>query len=438
MLCILFLFRRIKKMIMKVNKPKVVSFYLPQFHINKENNLFWGPGFTEWTNVAKAKPNFSGHNQPKIPRDLGFYDLSYTETIEKQVNLAKEYGVDCFCFYYYWFDGKRVLYKPLENFINSEIDFNFCICWANENWTKRWDGGNGEILLKQNYNDDFERDFIKSVKNILTDNRYLRKDNKPILIIYNPKHFHNPQQTIAKLKEEAIKQGVGDIEILVVDFFVGEDLAKQYLVDGIVEFPPHQFLGNTQIDDRFIPKDLDPKFSGMLYDYRKFIDVSINKWNDNSTELIRYRGIIPSWDNTARRQYTPHTVVFSNPDLFEGWFNYLYQYSLKYQLDFVFVNAWNEWGEGACLEPDLKDGLAYLEAIRNVKNTISTFDEAKIKLIHLVDESYKNTLESINTTSSNKTDEVVIEKIDCIKTKEVKEILKSYISGKIRKIFKQN
>ena len=371
-----------------MSTTKLIAYYLPQFHINDVNNAAWGTGFTEWTNVAKARPNFEGHYQPHIPADLGFYDLSFTETLSKQVSLAKEYQIYGFCFYYYWFSGKRVLYKPIENFLKSTIDFHFCICWANENWSKRWDGGNNEIILKQNYEENFEYEFVKSIREILLDKRYIRVNGKPILQIYRPNLFPNPEVSLLKIRESARQLGIGELEIAVVDVWLGVPQAVKIKADAIVEFIPHQYLK----EDNFYPYELwdglhfyNNNFIGCIVDYLKCINQSVSRWLDSEPSIKRYRGIIPSWDNTARKQDDGAIFINSSPELYSKWLSYLIAYSIKYKNDFIFINAWNEWGEGCHLEPDLKYGRSYLEATKCALNSkVTDMDILKNDLVSLV------------------------------------------------------
>ena len=342
------------------DKTKVVAFYLPQFHITKENNEYWGEGFTEWRNVVRAKPNFVGHHQPQIPRDLGFYDLSNIESIRKQVSLAKQFGISGFAIYYYWFSGRRLLKTPLDLFFNSDIDFQYCLCWANENWTKRWDGGNNEVLERQNYEDGFEEKFIQSIQGYLKDARYIRVNGRPLLIVYRIKDLPNPGQSIGRLKKAAKDCGCGDIEVSIVDFY-DVTTCSEVNADSLVEFPPHKFTDDeTAPTKSLIPQIINNSFRGNLCCYSKVISSAIKR-EYNSEK--RYLGVMPGWDNTARRQDTPLTVIYNTPILFEGWLRYARAWSRKNKAEIIFVNAWNEWAEGAHLEPDLHDNKDYLLSI---------------------------------------------------------------------------
>lgn len=384
---------------------KLIAFYLPQFYINELNDRIWGEGFTEWTNVAQARPNFKGHYQPHIPGALGFYDLSNPKTIAKQIKLAKSFGISGFCFYYYWFDGKRALEVPLDLFLKEKsYDFPFCICWANENWSKKWDGGNNEVILFQTYGDNFEHNFISSLKDILLDSRYIRKNGKPVVLIYRPALFKNPSLSVTKMREAAKLEGLGELYLLAIDFYTGEKKVEEWGFDGIVEFPPHQFYDEELIVEHFPGEQLNASFKGHLIDYRKVILRAIHKWR-NVSKFPRYRGVAPSWDNTARRKNTPLTLCYSTPSLFYLWLKYALSYSKQHKLEYVFINAWNEWGEGCHLEPDRQHGYEYLEA---VKKSLTTYEEKGLKeeafiCESIIKDAISNTRDSSNMESSSET-----------------------------------
>lgn len=204
-------------------RVKLIAFYLPQFHRIRENSEWWGPGFTEWTNVAKARPNFDGHYQPHIPRELGFYDLSNPDVMREQVELARNYGVYGFCFYYYWFSGRRILERPVDNFIKSDIDFPFCLCWANESWTRTWDGENQKILLEQRYEAGDDERFLKSVLPFLTNRLHIAVDGKPMLLVYRIKQPPDPVGSIAEWRLAARSAGLAGLHIAVVDAYDVKD-----------------------------------------------------------------------------------------------------------------------------------------------------------------------------------------------------------------------
>lgn len=353
-----------------MSQLKPIAFYLPQYHRVKENDEWWGPGFTEWTNVAKGKPNFQGHYQPHIPKHLGFYNLENVEIMREQAKLAKEYGVYGFCFYYYRFkDGKRILEKPLDNYLASDIDFPFCYCWANENWTRTWDGLDREILLEQSHNEDDDINFLKELIPTFHDARYIKVDGKPVLLVYRADLIKNTVEMTKKWREIAKEAGFPDIHLCAVEFY-GVDDPTVYGFDRAVEFPPHKYIGSTNCPDYSISMT-NKNFRGGIIDYRKVISQSINRERPGYT---CYRGIIPSWDNTARRQDTSVTIVESNPKLYKFWLSFLAEYTemnIPENEQFIFINAWNEWAEGAHLEPDQRYGLSYLEATLQAVNKSS-------------------------------------------------------------------
>ncbi|HCN03931.1 lipopolysaccharide biosynthesis protein [Pantoea sp. PA1] len=356
-----------------MNNVKPLAFYLPQFHRVKENDDWWGKGFTEWTNVARAKPNFKGHYQPHVPADLGFYDLNDVENMRDQADLAREHGIHGFCFYYYRFkDGRRILEKPLNNYVESNIDFPFCYCWANENWTKTWDGLDKEVLLEQNHGAKDDVDFLNELITVFKDKRYIKVDGKPMLLVYRADLLVDSISLTKRWREIAKEAGFPDLHLCAVQFY-GIDNPSDYGFDAAVEFPPHKFIGPENRPD-MAEEMTNPEFTGGIVDYRKVMSQAIRR---TVPDYQCYRGIIPSWDNTARRQHTGHIFVNASPRLYQFWLAYLVDYTKKYfstEQQFVFINAWNEWAEGAHLEPDLKNGSAYLEA------TLFALKEKKIDI----------------------------------------------------------
>jgi lipopolysaccharide biosynthesis protein len=342
---------------------KIIAFYLPQFHRIRENDEWWGPGFTEWTNVATATPNFEGHSQPRVPRELGFYDLTNPKTLSQQVQLASAYGIHGFSFYYYWFSGRRLLEKPLDTFVESSIDFPFCVTWANENWTRTWDGMESDVLVGQKYESDFERAFLLDLKPLFEDSRYIRVGGKPLLIIYRVKAIPNVKRVVLRLKELAVEMGFAGLHVVAVDFY---DIAHPDEVgaDALVEFPPHKFNSQHNLVDSS-PNLLRADFEGHIFDYKKIMRQGLAR---EKPEFKLYRGAMPGWDNTARRQLTSTIVTGSSPELFKQWLIALRKWTRDNRAPneedrFIFVNAWNEWGEGAYLEPDLRTGLGFLESV---------------------------------------------------------------------------
>ena len=338
---------------------KLIAFFLPQFHPIPENDQFWGLGFTEWTNVTRAQANFEGHCQPRLPSDLGFYDLRVPEILNRQAELARAYGIYGFCFYYYWFAGRRLLERPLDSMIESgKPDFPFCICWANENWTRNWDGAEREVLIPQEYSAENCDRFIRDVIPILKDHRYIRLAGAPLLLVYRVNLIPDPAGTARRWREICAEEGVGPIHLCAVQSFAIGD-PRPYGFDAAVEFPPH--VKRALVDPATFP-GLRPDFEGYLEDYPTIVTNQLSLPRSN---YPLYRGVMPAWDNTPRRGTKAHILVHSSPALYERWLYELVKDALAdvgRNEPFVFINAWNEWAEGAYLEPDQELGRARLEA----------------------------------------------------------------------------
>jgi lipopolysaccharide biosynthesis protein len=337
-----------------------IAFYLPQFHPVRENSDWWGEGFTEWTNAARARSNFCGHYQPHIPKDLGFYDLRMPEAIQAQTELAKKYSIYGFCFYFYWFSGRRILEAPIDTFFRSKIDMNFCFCWANENWTKRWDGADNEILLKNEHSIENDNRFIDDVIPYMRDDRYIRYCGHPLLLVYRADLLANAKRTFAHWRRRARESGLAGLFIACVNFY-GNDRPDDFGGDALVEFPPHQYMEHSFCSP---PSMTDPQFRGCILDYRMVVAQSIDRRHD---EFLMFHGAMPSWDNTARRQNTSDIFINSSPELFEFWLRHQAVKTIndkRNEEKYLFINAWNEWAEGCHLEPCLRHGHKHLEAVR--------------------------------------------------------------------------
>jgi len=341
-------------------KPKVkaIAFYLPQFHAIPENDKWWGKGFTEWTNTRKAKPRFKGHYQPREPhKDIGYYNLTNVETLKKQAELAKQHGIYGFCFYFYWFSGKRLLEKPLDLLLeHPEIDINFCLCWANENWTRRWDGQDNEILMKQNYTDDDPFRFIEDIKKYVTDKRYIRIDGEPIILVYNPSKIPNVNNVFTMWREHAINSRIGKIKIFICRTYghTAKGLNIIDNVDGEVEFPP-----NTNFNLKSINTNLSIN-NGSVLNYKEFL-ASYKQKKIIPTRLTTpplFHTCMVAWDNTARKISGWTTFIGFSLKTFFEWVSLLVDDAFKTKDQMFFINAWNEWGEGTYLEPDKKYGYA--------------------------------------------------------------------------------
>ncbi|HJQ85268.1 MAG TPA: glycoside hydrolase family 99-like domain-containing protein [Candidatus Binatia bacterium] len=353
---------------------RAICFYLPQYHPIPENDAWWGAGFTEWTNVAKAVPNFDGHYQPRVPSELGFYDLRLPEVQAKQAALARAHGIHGFCYYHYWFGGRRVLERPLEQLLaHPEIDFPFCVCWANENWTRAWDGREDDVLLAQNHSPEDDEAFLRALLPALRDPRYIRVGGKPLLAVYRVDLFPDMRATAARWRRIAREAGFPDLHLCAVQFYGITD-PRPWGFDAAIEFPPHQFIGPENRPDA-IPAFTNPRFAGGVVDYQKIASQALRR---EVPDYPLYRGVMPSWDNTARRQDTPHIIVNSSPLDYQYWLRRVAEQTRRVRPpdeQLVFINAWNEWGEGCYLEPDARYGRAYLEATRSALQGMVAIDE---------------------------------------------------------------
>jgi GT2 family glycosyltransferase len=343
---------------------RVIAFFLPQFHRIAENDRWWGEGFTEWTNVRRARPNFVGHLQPHVPGELGWYDLTDPDVRAKQAALAREHGIDAFCYYHYWFGGKRLLEAPLDAVLASgQPDFPFCLCWANENWTRRWDGLDHEILIEQRHGADDARAFVHDLVPYLTDRRYVRVNGRPLLVIYKPAAIPDLAPTVAAWRDAARDAGLGEIYLVAVARN-GQDDPTPHGFDAAIEFPP---IGHTAelINARL--EITNPEFQGAVFEYRNLMADYLLR---PRPAYRQFRGVTPMWDNTARRQNTGMILAGSRPEDFGVWLEHaLRQTRQRHAGDerLLFVNAWNEWAEGNHLEPDAAHGRAYLEAVRTAR-----------------------------------------------------------------------
>ncbi|MDQ9170127.1 glycoside hydrolase family 99-like domain-containing protein [Oxalobacteraceae bacterium R-40] len=345
------------------NAPaKLIAFYLPQFHPIPENNVWWGEGFTEWSNVRPAQPQFIGHYQPHVPDELGYYNLLDTRAQHRQIELAKLYGVGGFCFYTYWFGGKLLLQKPVQNYLNDQsLALPFCLCWANENWSRRWDGLDSEILIAQDHSPEDDLGFIQYISQYMRDERYIRVNGKPLLLVYRPSLLPSAKNTAVRWREWCRENNIGEIFLAYTQSFENVDPAL-YGFDAAIEFPPNN---SSPPNITAQVKPLSADFRGTVYDWRIFVERSY-KYRTPAYKL--FRGVCPSWDNTARRKNKGTIFLNSSPQGYQEWlFNAINETKKTFNNpdeQLIFVNAWNEWAEGAHLEPDQRYGYAYLEATR--------------------------------------------------------------------------
>jgi hypothetical protein len=364
-------------------KIKTIAFYLPQFHPFPENDKWWGKGFTEWTNVTKAKPNFVGHYQPHLPIHNGFYDLRLPEIMIEQAKLAKNYGIYGFNFYYYWFDGKILMHKPFEILLNhKEIDINFCITWANENWTRRWDGRETDILIAQNHTQEDSIKFIESLYQYFNDERYIRIDNKPILIIYRANIIPDMKHTLELWRNKVREAGFDGLYLICAQTF-GVLSPDDYGFDAAMEFPPHT-VGRKHINNEI--ELTNPKFEGKIFDY----NYVVKKAKEKQEPLFKlFKTCMLSWDNTARRQDSGNIFFNFTLKKYKEWLSHLVlemsnnnKYSEEEKL--IFINAWNEWAEGTHLEPDSRYGYGYLETTyKSLQAVTETTSNKKTLFIHI-------------------------------------------------------
>ena len=346
---------------------KLVAFYLPQFHPIPDNDRWWGKGFTEWTNVSKAKAQFLGHRQPRLPSELGFYDLRLREVREAQAELANEHGISAFCYYYYWFDGRRLLERPLdEMLVSGRPDFPFCLCWANENWARNWDGLNKDVLMPQEYSAGWATRFARDVIPYLKDPRYLRHKGKPVLTIYRLTDIPQYRMATSEWRRIWNEAGIGAVHLCAV-LFHSHSLPTQPRaagVDAYVEFPPHG-ISVRRIESEV--KGLSGGFDGLIYDYSHVASENLKKHAAAPTPDL-HRGVMLGWDNTARRTDLAHIAHGATPGNFRCWLrNVIRQEENKLPGEerLVFINAWNEWAEGTYLEPDAEFGRGFLEAVKS-------------------------------------------------------------------------
>lgn len=340
---------------------RLLAFYLPQFHAIAENDRWWGKGFTEWDNVRQGEPLFDGHEQPHTPSELGYYDLTDISVLDRQARLARAYGLEGFCFYHYWFDGRRLLEKPVDLLLrHPEIELPFCLCWANENWTRRWDGGEQEILIRQNYSAEFNEQFALDLLPYLGDQRYIRVNGKPLILVYRADIIPDLYSTVMSWRAIWQKNGVGEVYLVCVESFTTR-IPSEDGFDAACEFFPHQIDFSQLLPASPVSclKDQAVKMA----DYQKMVEVIEAR---AAPSYRRFRGVIPSWDNSARRRKGGATLfVNETPARYEQWLtNSIRKTLIEQEGDerLVFINAWNEWGEGCHLEPDTRHGRAWLEA----------------------------------------------------------------------------
>lgn len=362
-----------------------LAYYLPQYHPIPENNKWWGEGFTEWTNVAKAKPLFKGHYQPILPADLGFYDLRLPEVQEQQAQLAKEYGVDGFIYYQYWFgNGKMLLEKPAEAMLkNKKITLPFCFCWANETWKGIWHGlDNPSVLIEQTYSgEEGFRSYFKYLLPFFKDERYIKIDNKPMFHVYRFDDIPDPEQFITVFNELAIENDFAGIHFIAT--IASENIVKNDKIYGKIGNEVFQKMrykkGFLFEDIRYLgwlerkikvqlgfTNEVGKRLTPLIYDYTK----AVSSFNVKFTDEKYIPCVFPNWDNSSRSGKKSLIFTNSNPVSWKEHLKKAVNELLKNPRNpqIVIVKSWNEWAEGNHLEPDVKFGLQWLEALKKVKN----------------------------------------------------------------------
>lgn len=337
---------------------KTIAFYLPQYYPIPENDRWWGPGFTDWDNVKKAVPQFPGHYQPHVPADLGYYDLRFTDIRERQAELAREYGVSGFCYYYYWFSGTKLLHQPVESMLASgKPDFPFCLSWANENWTRRWDGRSEEVLIEQCHRPEDDERLAADLMPFFQDPRYIKIDGKPLLLIYRADLLPDPKKTAKSLRNSGCRYGFRDLCLARVESFgCPEENPEDSGFDLAIDFHPNfRYEG---VPYRMI-------YGHRVYQYADLVGQAVRR---KSPGYVRLPTALTGWDNTARRSAGGIILDGCSPELYGDWLEIAVRQAEKYLSgrQIVFINAWNEWAEGCHLEPDQKFGRKYLEITREI------------------------------------------------------------------------
>ena len=331
----------------------MLAFYLPQFHPMPENDEWWGHGFTEWRNVIRGRPLYPGHYQPHVPGELGFYDLRMPEVREAQAALAEAHGITGFCYYHYWFSGRRILERPFNEVLGSgSPDFPFCLCWANEPWTRNWDGGSREVLIAQRHSIEDDRSHIHWLITAFRDERYIRVGDRPVFFVYNVMALDDPSATMEMWREECVKAGVGDPYLVQFDTFGNSGDPAVSGCDAAAEFLPHARGRPTcgRVGSRPSPTSLG--IDNVIFRYEDLVDGQLAR---PLPPWTRYQCVVPNWDNTPRKpQGSANLFLGSTPERYEGWLHGTIVKAAEARHEFVLVNAWNEWAEGTHLEPDLR------------------------------------------------------------------------------------
>jgi len=353
------------------NRVRPLAFYLPQFHPIAENDDWWGPGFTEWHNVTRGRKLFPGHLQPHVPADLGYYDLRLAETREAQAELARSHGIFGFVYYHYWFHGRRLLDRPFREVLESgSPDFPFCLCWANEDWTRAWDGESGAILVRQEYSPEDDVAHLRALLPAFADPRYVRVDGKPLFLVYKSSLLPDPARATDRWREEAQRSGIGELYLCCVDINRPRVDPTPSGFDAAVEFQPDfadlgQALRRSAAARAIRRLQLTNQAyrRHRIFDYATIVERMTTR---PAPGYKRFPAVNPSWDNTARRRRQGIVLRDATPELYGQWLRAALDGFVPFGPgeDLLFLVAWNEWGEGNHLEPCRRWGHAYLEETR--------------------------------------------------------------------------
>ena len=352
------------------HRVRAIAYYLPQFHAIAENDAWWGAGFTEWRTVTKALPRFAGHYQPRLPADLGFYDLSDVRTIRRQADLAARGGIFGFCIHDYWFGGERLLETPLELILaNRDIPLRFCLNWANENWTRTWDGLDRQVLKAQRHSPADDLAYAAHLLRCFADPRYIRIDGRPLMMLYRPGILPDAKATVARWRDFFRANGEADPYVIMPQAF-GENDPATFGMDAVAGFPPHKVSAHLEN----ISAELalyDTAFTGAVHDYAEAARTEKAK---REAQVKLFPGVCLGWDNDARRPGRGVTIAGATPALYGDWLHDAGVYAQQRGTPdeaIIFINAWNEWGEGTYLEPDLHFGHAFLAETRRVIDALN-------------------------------------------------------------------
>lgn len=361
---------------------KKIAIFLPAFHQIEENDRAWGEGFTEWNNVRRGVSLFDGHNQPHEPSEsVGYYDLSEPDVLSKQAELARINGIHGFAFYHYWFNGKRVFKKPIDQLLQSgSPDFPFCFIWANENWSKRWNGSDEDVIISHQYSAEDDLLHIAYLcEEVFSDSRYIKINGKPVFLVYRTELFPDIKQTVALWRSEAVKRGFPGIYLIRVDNFDKDVIPSSIDFDAALEFAPDWTCTGSVL------KNVEKK---NLYSYVTTVLNMIDKKKD-----FRYFNcVFPGWDNSPRRIGLGGSIFIDNhPDTFKRFLEAQMMSTMMRFSDseerLIFINAWNEWGEGCFIEPGKLYGTKYLEICKNAEPcALSEYERHTFSLIKKMSE----------------------------------------------------